>query len=70
MQFIPKCNFYFEMEGVVSKGKKFLSVLMASLICVHFSELVDIVQHRHAPHTIIEHTHAKILANKLEHQVS
>ena len=40
---MSKRNFYFEMEGVVSKGKIFSSVLMASLICVHFSQLVDIV---------------------------
>jgi hypothetical protein len=28
------------------------------------------VQHRHTPHNIIEHTHAKILVSALERQVS
>ena len=42
---------------LVCKRKKFLSILMPSVIRVHFSQLVD--HCGHTPHNIIEHTHAK-----------
>ena len=38
-----------------------MSLLMASVICVHFSDLVVFVEHRHPPHNTVEHTEAKIL---------
>ena len=43
---------------------------MASVICVHFSQLVDHCGIRHPPHNIIEHPYAKILVSPLERQVS
>ena len=58
------------LYSLVCKGKIFFSMLMARVICVHFSQLVDIVEHRHPPHNIIEHTYAKILVSALECQVS
>ena len=58
-----KCHFYI----IACKSKTFLSiVIMASVICVHFSQLVDHCVHRHAPHNIIEDTHSKILVSALE----
>ena len=41
---------------------------MASVICVHLSQLVNFMSHRHAPHNFIEHTHAKTLVSALERQ--
>ena len=43
---------------------------MASVICVHFSQLVDHYGIRHPPHITIEHPRAKILGSTLERQVS
>ena len=43
---------------------------MASVICVHFSELVDHCGNRHPPHDIIEQSDAKILVSPPERQVS
>ena len=43
---------------------------MASIHCVHFSQVVDHCGNRHPPHNSIEHPHAKILISALEHQVS
>ena len=41
---------------------------MESVICAHFSQLVD---HTYAPHITVEHTHVKILVvSALECQVS
>ena len=43
---------------------------MASIICVHFSELVDHCGNIHPPHDIIEQLDVKILVSPLERQVS
>ena len=43
---------------------------MSIVMCVHVSQLVIIVKYRYTSHTIIEHTHAKILVSALECQVS
>ena len=49
----------------------FLNTLVPSIICVHFSQLVDhYVTWTHTPYAIIKHTQAKILASTLECQVS
>ena len=61
-----KCHVYI----IACKRRIFLSILMASVICVHFSQLVDHYVHMHPPHNIIEITHSKILVSALQHQVS
>ena len=43
---------------------------MASVLCVHFSQIVDRCGNRHSPHNAIERPHAKILVSALEHQTS
>jgi hypothetical protein len=55
---------------LVSKKKIFLSIQMASVICVNFSRLVDHYGNRHPPHNTNEHPHAKILVSPLECQLS
>ena len=55
---------------LVCKKKIFLSIQMASVICVHLSQLVDHYGNRHPPHNTIELPHAKILVSALECQVS
>jgi hypothetical protein len=58
-----KCHVF---TFLVCKRKIFLSIVMASVICVHFSQVVDHCVTWHAPHNTIEHTHAKILVSTLE----
>ena len=42
---------------------------MTSVICVHFTQLVDhCVTFAYTPHNIVGHTHAKILISALECQ--
>ena len=47
----------------------FLSILMAGVICVHFSQLVDPSVTLAAFHNTSEHTHVKMLVSTLAHQV-
>ena len=39
---------------------------MLGVICVQFSQLVKIVQHRHTPHNIVQHKHSKTLTSAFE----
>ena len=39
--------------------------LKSSVICIHFNQFVNVVELRHPPHNIMEHTHAKILVSTL-----
>jgi hypothetical protein len=48
------------------QGEHIFNILMASVLCVHFSQLVDRCVTQHAPHNTIEHTHVKILVSASE----
>ena len=43
---------------------------MASVLRVHFGQVVDRCGNRHTPHNTIERPHATILVSTLEHQAS